>query len=95
MAISERQRQFTSVLKMLNENLEDVPRVQLLNFVEQLRKFVKCDHPSVHNRTKKKTSFLINGLQQPGVIPGIGYASRSSFVDLMEDSNKKGIIIFY
>jgi hypothetical protein len=71
---------------MLNESLEDVPRCHLLNFVEQLRKFVKCDHPNVHLRTKKRTSFLINGLQQPGVTPGIGYASRSSFVDLLEDS---------
>jgi hypothetical protein len=73
---------------MLNENLEDVPRFQLLNFVDQLRKFVKCEHPNVHIRSKKKTSFLINGLQQPGVVPGIGYASRSSFVDLLEDSKK-------
>lgn len=77
---------------MLNDNLEDVPRSQLLNFVEQLRKFVKCDHPSVHVRPKKKNSFLINGLQQPGVIAGIGYGSRSSFVDLLEDSTKKGTL---
>jgi hypothetical protein len=55
--------------------------------------FVKCDHPNVHLRTKKKTSFLINGLQQPGVTPGIGYASRSSFVDLLEESNKKVITL--
>jgi len=73
---------------MLSENLEDIPRFQLLNFVDQLRKFVKCDHPAVHIRSKKKTSFLINGLQQPGIVPGIGYASRSSFVDLLEDSKK-------
>jgi hypothetical protein len=73
----------------MNENLENIPRYQLLNFIDQLRSLVKCGNPLVHIRTNKKTSFLINSLQQTGITPGLGYASRSPFVDLLEEGSKK------
>jgi hypothetical protein len=79
--------------ELMNQNLESIPRGQLLNYIDQLRKFVavKCEFPAHHARPKKKTNFLINLLQQPTATPGIGSGPRSSFVDLLEDDAKKGM----
>jgi hypothetical protein len=78
---------------MINEPLENIPRCQLLNYVEQLRKFVsvkQCSNTSSHIRPKKKTNFLYSTLQ-PDFTPGIGFGSRSSYVDLLEEDSKKGM----